>query len=75
MRIHVRSIAAQCVKCGGEDWYPSDGKRAVFGSHTTMRCAGCNATTTYVELIMQIAEKAVAASAATLAEVRRRRGK
>jgi hypothetical protein len=71
----VRNIAAQCLKCGSEDWLPLDGKRQVFGSQTTMRCAGCQATTTYVELIIQIAEKAVAASAATLAEVRRRRGK
>jgi hypothetical protein len=40
-----------------------------------MRCATCNATCTYVDLIMQIAERAVALSAATLEEVRRRRGK
>ena len=64
MRIHIRNIAAQCVKCGGEEWLPSDDKRHMLGSQTTMRCGGCQATTTYVELIMQIAEKAVAASAA-----------
>lgn len=75
MRINVRDIAAKCEKCGGEDWYAADGKRHVLGSQTTMRCAACGATCSYVDLIMQIAEKAVAASAATLAEVRRRRGK
>jgi uncharacterized Zn finger protein len=75
VRIHVRDIAAKCGKCGGEDWHAVDGKRHVLGSQTTMRCTACGTSVHYVDLIMQIAEKAVAASAATLAEVRRRRGK
>lgn len=74
MRVNVRSIVAQCGKCGADDFQPLDGKRQVL-SQTTMRCSACGATVTYIDLVMQIAEKAVAASAATLAEVRRRRGK
>ena len=75
MRIHVRNIVAQCVKCGGDDWLPTHGKREMLASQTRMRCAACGAATVYVELIMQIAEKAMAASAETLAEIRRRRAK
>ena len=75
MRVSVRSIVAQCPKCGGEDFDSADGKRFQLSSQTTMRCVACHATCAYVDLVMQIAEKAVAASAATLAEVRRRRGK
>lgn len=75
MRINVRSIVAQCGKCGADDFQPLDGKRQVLASQTTMRCCACGATATYIDLVMQIAEKAVAASAATLAEVRSRRGK
>ena len=75
MRINVRNIAAQCPKCGGDDFVVASGKRFELASQTTMRCVKCNAACTSVDLIMQIAEKAVAASAATLEEVRRRRGK
>ena len=71
----MRSIVAQCVKCGGDDFHATDGKRNPLASQTTMRCTGCGAMVPYVDLVMQIAEKAVAASAATLEEVRRRRGK
>jgi hypothetical protein len=75
VRINVRSIAAQCEKCGGEDFQAADGKRNPLASQTTLRCTGCGATAPYVDLIMQIAQKAVAASAATLGEIRRRQGK
>lgn len=74
MRINVRDIAAQCAKCGGEDFLNAEGKRQPLASHTTMHCAACGATATYVDLIMQIAQKALARSAATLEDVRRRRG-
>ena len=74
MRVNVRSIVAQCAKCGGEDFFAADGKLNPLASQTTMRCIACGATVQYVDLIMQIAEKAVAASTATLEEVRRRRG-
>jgi len=75
MRVNVRNIVAQCPKCGGDDFHAGSGKRFELASQTPMRCATCNATCTYVDLIMQIAERAVALSAATLEEVRRRRGK
>jgi len=74
MRVNVRNIVAQCPKCGGDDFAAMGGKRFELASQTTMRCTACSATCTYVDLIMQIAEKAVALSTATLEEVRRRRG-
>ena len=75
MRINVRDIAAKCANCGGEDFQADDGKRQPLASQTAMRCTACGTGTTYVDLVMQIAEKAVAASASTLEEIRRRRGK
>jgi len=71
----VRNIAASCPKCGGEEFEASGDKRFELSSQTRMRCAGCGATTAYVYLVVQIAEKALAHSAATLAEIRRRRRK
>jgi uncharacterized Zn finger protein len=75
MRVNVRNIVAQCPKCGGEEFDAVGGKRFELASQTTMRCMSCAATCTYVDLVMQIAQKALAASAATLEDVRRRRGK
>jgi hypothetical protein len=75
MRVSVRNIVAQCPKCGGDDFAPAGGKHFELGSQTPMRCVACNAICSYVDLIMQIAQKAMAASAASLAEIRRRRGK
>ena len=74
MQVHVRNIAATCRKCGGDDFATSSGKRFELASQTSMRCTSCGTVSTYIELIMQIAEKAVAISAATLEEIRRKRG-
>lgn len=75
MRVNVRNIVAQCAKCGGDDFHATDGKRNPLASQTTLRCTACGTTVLYVDLVMQIAQKAMAASAATLEEIRRRRGK
>ena len=75
MRLNVRNLAAECPKCGGDDFIAGSGKRFEFASETTMRCVACGAATTYVELMMQIADKAVQLSAATLEEIRRKRDK
>lgn len=74
MRLNVRNIVAQCPKCGADDFAAGGGKRFEFASQTTMRCIACGATTTYIELMMQIADKAVALSTSTLEEIRKRRG-
>lgn len=70
----MRNIAASCPKCGGEEFEAKDGKRFELASQTSMRCAGCGATTTYMELVIQIADKAVNLSSATLEEIRNKRG-
>ena len=75
MRVHVRNIAASCPKCGGEEFEADAGKRFELASQTTMRCAGCDAITTYMDLVIQIADKAVHLSSATLEEIRKKRGK
>lgn len=75
MRIHVRNIAASCPKCGGEEFEAKDGKRFELASQTSMRCAGCAAISTYMDLVIQIADKAVHLSSATLEEIRRKRNK
>ena len=70
----MRNIAAHCPKCGGEEFEAQDGRGFELASQTTLLCVACNASATYVQLIMQIAQKAVTHSAATLEEIRRKRG-
>jgi len=73
VRVHVRNIAASCPKCSGEEFEAKGGKRFELASQTVMRCMGCGATLIYLDLVLQIAEKAVALSNATLEEIRRKR--
>ena len=73
MRLNVRNIVAQCPKCGADDFAAGGGKRFELASQTTMRCTACGATATYIELMIQIADRALAMSAATLEQIRRRR--
>lgn len=75
MRVHIRSIAANCPKCGAEDFDSSTGKRMPLASDATLRCLVCGTHTSYVELIVQIAEKARERSQAMLEEMRRKRDK
>jgi hypothetical protein len=75
VRVHVRNIAASCPKCGGEEFEPNSGKRFELASQTVMRCAGCGATLIYLDLVLQIADKAITLSNAMLEEMRRRRSR
>jgi hypothetical protein len=72
VRVNVRNILAQCPKCGADDFATGGGKRFGFASQTVMRCTACGTTATYIELMIQIADKALAMSAATLEQIRRR---
>jgi len=70
MRVNVRDIAAQCPRCGAEEFDDVAGRPA---SHASLRCSGCGASESYADLIMQIARKALTLSERTLEEIRRRR--
>lgn len=72
MRVSVSSVAAQCPRCGTDDFEANAGKPAPLGSEALLRCLGCGASTSYVELIVQIAEKVRADSAAMREELRRK---
>ena len=74
MRINVRNLVAACPKCGGEE-LDAVASKDVALPEAEMRCAGCAAISTYVELIMQIAKKAVARSAAARQELQEKRAK
>ena len=73
MQVAVRSVVAQCPRCGTDDFESNTGKRMPLASDALLRCLACGATTSYVELIVQIAEKARARSAAMLEELRKNR--
>ena len=75
MRIHVRNLVAACPKCGGEEFDALARKDAAFPSDAEMRCAGCGAISTYIELIMQIAKKALAHSVAARQELQEKHAK
>jgi hypothetical protein len=73
VQVLIRKIAAQCPACRGGDFEPAEGKRFELSSQTRMRCTACGATTAYIDLVMQIADKALRRSADVIAEVKRQR--
>jgi hypothetical protein len=73
VQVLIRKIAAQCAGCGGDDFEPLAGKRFELSSQTPMRCTGCGAVTIYIELVMQIADKALQRSADVIAQAKRQR--
>jgi len=75
MQVSVRSLVALCPRCGTDDFQSNTGKRIPLASDAMLRCLACGATTSYVELIVQIAETARARSAAMLEEMRKNRKK
>jgi hypothetical protein len=75
MRVSVSSVVALCPRCGADDFESNTGKRLPLASEALLRCLACGASTSYVELIVQIAETARARSAAMLEEMRRNRKK
>lgn len=73
MQVSVRSVVAQCPRCGSEDFESNTGKRLPLASDAVLCCLACGASTSYVELIVQIADKVRARSAAMLEEMRKNR--
>jgi hypothetical protein len=73
VRVHIRSIAAQCPKCRAEDFHSSTGRHMPLAPDATLRCLACGSSATYIELIVQIAEKARERSQAMLEEMRQKR--
>ena len=73
MQIKVRDIGADCPACHGTDFLPSLGKEEVLATQTKMVCGQCGAAYTYIQLLIQIGDKAIAGSAEMLEQLRLRR--
>lgn len=72
MKVEVHDIVAECPACRRTDFQPA-GRRLTLSAQTPMVCKACGATTTYLQLMMQISDRALAKSADTLAEIKKQR--
>ena len=57
MIVKVRDIAARCLVCRRDEFEPSSPEP--LKARSMLRCAGCGAGYTYVQLIDQIGEEAM----------------
>ena len=75
MKVELHNIVAECASCHGTDFEPHGVRRELIASQTPMACTRCGAHTSYIALLMQIGDKAVARSLETLARIRAQRAK
>ena len=57
MIVSIRDIAAWCVWCGGGEFEPLSDHPLRLGSQ--LKCSGCGARYTYLQLLDQIGEEAM----------------
>ena len=67
MIVKVSDIAARCVLCRRHEFEPSSVKP--LKARSVLRCTGCGARYTYVQLIDQIGEEAMRRANKALDEV------
>ena len=72
MQVQVHNIVAACPACHGTEFEPI-GK--LLGAQTPMQCARCGTRTSYIQLLMQIGDKAIERSTETLQRIKAQRAK
>jgi hypothetical protein len=71
MVVSVRDIAARCVWCGTREFDPvSPGKVQL---ESLLKCSGCGARYTYLQLLDQIGEEAIRRANKAMDELQKRR--
>ena len=75
MKVELHNIVAECPSCHGSDFEPQGATRELISAHTPMLCTRCAARSTYLQLLVQIGDKAIARSLETLARIRAQRAK
>ncbi len=75
MKVDLYSIVADCPSCHGTDFEPQGGKRSALASQTSMLCTGCGTRINYIQLLIQIGDKAIARSMETIARIKAQRAR
>ena len=75
MKVELHNIVAECPSCHGSDFEPQGVRRELIASQTPMACARCGAHASYMALLIQIGDQAIARSLETLARIRAQRAK
>jgi hypothetical protein len=75
VKVELHNIVAECPSCHGTDFEPQGVRRELIASQTPMACMRCGAHTSYIALLIQIGDKAIARSLETLARIRAQRAK
>jgi hypothetical protein len=73
VKVELHGIVADCPSCHGTDFEPQGTKRESIASQTPMICSACGARAPYIELLVQIGDKAIARSLETLDRIRAQR--
>jgi hypothetical protein len=73
VKVEVRDIVADCPACRGSDFVPEQPKLRPLAPQAIMVCTGCGAKMRYIELLVQIGDKAIAHSQETLEKLRQER--
>ena len=73
LKVEVHSIIADCPACRGTDFVPEDRNVRTPASQTVMVCTNCRYKIRYIELLVQIGDKAIAHSQETLEKIRQER--
>ena len=75
MKVELHNIVAECLSCHGTDFEPHGVRGEAIASQTPMVCARCGAHSSYIALLIQIGDKAIARSTETLERIRAQRAK
>jgi hypothetical protein len=75
VKVELHNIVAECPSCHGTDFEPQGVRREPIASQTPMACMRCGAHTSYIALLIQIGDKAIARSLETLARIKAQRAK
>ena len=75
MKIELHNLVAECPSCHATDFEPQGAMREPIASQTPMVCTGCGAHATYIALLIQIGDQAIARSTETLDRIKAERAK
>jgi hypothetical protein len=73
VKVEVHEVVADCPACRGTDFVPEQPGLRTPGSQTLMVCTNCRRKIRYIELLVQIGDKAIAHSQETLERIRQER--
>jgi hypothetical protein len=73
VKVELHSIVADCPSCHGTDFEPHGVARELIASQTPMACVRCGVHTSYLALLIQIGDQAIARSLETLDRIKDQR--